>query len=137
MVIRTGRYGEFLSCSGYPECKNAKPVPLGVPCPKCNGDIIEIRSKKRGGKAFYGCANYPKCDFKVWQKPIKEPCPQCDSPFLVLAGGKNPKLVCPKGKECGYSRPLEENELDPDAMAEGSQAGRAEPRSEASPSISP
>jgi DNA topoisomerase-1 len=110
MSIRTGRYGEFLSCSGYPECKNAKPVPLGVPCPKCAGDIIEIRSKKRGGKAFYGCANYPKCDFKVWQKPIKEACPQCNHPFLVIAGGKNPKLVCGRGKECGYSRPLEENE---------------------------
>ncbi|HEY6556747.1 MAG TPA: type I DNA topoisomerase [Polyangiaceae bacterium] len=110
MSIRTGRYGEFLSCSGYPECKNAKPVPLGVPCPKCAGDIIEIRSKKRGGKAFYGCANYPKCDFKVWQKPVKEACPQCNHPFLVIAGGKNPKLVCGRGKECGYSRPLEENE---------------------------
>ncbi len=58
MVIRSGRYGEFLSCTGYPECKNAKPVPLGVPCPKCGGDIIEIRPKKRGGKTFYGCSNY-------------------------------------------------------------------------------
>src|SRR6185436_12414197 len=52
MIIKTGRYGEFLSCSGYPECKNTRPVPLGVPCPKCGGDIIEIRSKKRGAKSF-------------------------------------------------------------------------------------
>ena len=51
MVIRTGRYGEFLSCTGYPKCKNARPVPLGVPCPKCGGDLIEVRSKKRGGQA--------------------------------------------------------------------------------------
>ena len=58
MVIRSGRYGEFLSCTGYPECKNAKPVPLGVKCPKCGGDLIEIRPKKRGGKTFYGCSNY-------------------------------------------------------------------------------
>ena len=81
MVIRSGRFGEFLSCTGYPECKNAKPVPLGVKCPKCGGDIIEIRSKKRGGRPFYGCSNYAnesiKCDFKLWQKPIAEPCPNC------------------------------------------------------------
>ncbi len=108
MTIRNGRYGEFLSCSGYPECKNAKPVPLGVPCPKCGGDIVEIRAKKRGGKTFYGCANYPKCDFKVWQKPIPEPCPLCAHPFLVVGGGKkNPQIVCPRGKECGYSRSVE------------------------------
>jgi DNA topoisomerase-1 len=99
-----------LSCSGYPECKNAKPVPLGMPCPKCGGDIIEIRSKKRGSRPFYGCGNYPKCDFKVWQKPVNEPCPLCNHPFLVIGGGaKNPKLMCGKGnKECGYSRPIDE-----------------------------
>jgi DNA topoisomerase I len=109
MVIKSGRYGEFLSCSGYPECKNAKPVPLGIPCPKCQGDIIEIRAKKKGGKPFYGCANYPDCDFKVWQKPVPEPCPLCKHPFLVHAGGKKePKLACPRGKECGYSRGLDE-----------------------------
>jgi DNA topoisomerase-1 len=108
MSIRTGRYGEFLSCSGYPECKNAKPVPLGIPCPKCGGDIVEIRAKKRGGKTFYGCTNYPQCDFKVWQKPIAEPCPQCAHPFLVEGGGKkNPKILCPRGKECGYSRGID------------------------------
>jgi DNA topoisomerase I len=122
MVIKTGRYGEFLSCSGYPQCKNTRPVPLGVPCPKCGGDIVEIRSKKRGSRSFYGCTNYPQCDFKLWQRPVKEPCPQCDSPFLVMGGGqKSPKLVCPKGKECGYSRPLEENELS------GNGAGQASP----------
>jgi DNA topoisomerase-1 len=108
MVIKTGRYGEFLSCSGYPECKNAKPVPTGVKCPKCAGDIVEVRSKKRGGRSFYGCGNYPNCDFKLWQKPVNETCPMCQNPFLTVAGGKNPKLVCGRGKECGYSRPLEE-----------------------------
>jgi DNA topoisomerase-1 len=109
MAIRTGRYGEFLSCTGYPACKNAKPVPLGVKCPKCGGDIVEVRSKKRGAKPFYGCSKYPQCDFKVWAKPVDEPCPQCQHPFLITGGGqKNPKLVCPRGKECGYSRPLDE-----------------------------
>ncbi|MFZ5893784.1 MAG: type I DNA topoisomerase [Myxococcota bacterium] len=112
MIIKTGRYGEFLSCSDYPKCKNTKPVPLGVPCPKCGGDIVEIRSKKRGARSFYGCGNYPQCDFKLWQKPVNEPCPECQHPFLVVGGGaKNPKLVCPRGKECGYSRPIEEADM--------------------------
>ncbi|HEX4478777.1 MAG TPA: type I DNA topoisomerase [Polyangiaceae bacterium] len=128
MMIRTGRYGEFLSCSGYPECKNAKPVPLGVPCPKCGGDIVEVRSKKRGGKAFYGCTKYPTCDFKLWQKPIAEPCPACANPYLIVGGGKKePKIVCPRGKDCGYSRGLN----DPSPHAHGDEAD-----SDARPSLS-
>jgi DNA topoisomerase-1 len=111
MVIKTGRYGEFISCTGYPTCKNAKPVPLGVPCPKCGGDIFEIRTKKRGGRPFYGCSNYSneaiKCDFKLWQKPIKEPCPLCASPFLVQGGNKNRPLIVCANKECGYKRAVE------------------------------
>ena len=126
MVIKTGRYGEFLSCSGYPECKNARPVPLGVPCPKCGGDLVEIRSKKRGARSFYGCTRYPECDFKVWQKPVKEPCPLCQNPFLVVGGGKNPKLVCPRSKECGYSRPLDEP-AEPTAAAPSATAEPATP----------
>jgi DNA topoisomerase I len=107
MAIRTGRFGEFLSCTGYPECKTTRPMPLGVACPKCGRDVVEVRAKKRGGKAFYGCVGYPSCDFKLWQKPVPEPCPNCGLPFLLRAGGeKNPKLVC-SSKECGYSRPLE------------------------------
>jgi DNA topoisomerase-1 len=145
MVIKSGRYGEFLSCSGYPECKNAKPVPLGVPCPKCGGDIIEIRSKKKGARSFYGCARYPDCDFKAWQKPVDEPCPLCKSPFLVIGGGaKNPKLMCPN-KECGYSRPIEDGEEDlagaatdapngpPPEDAEPSKPKRKGGRAQASP----
>jgi DNA topoisomerase-1 len=127
MTIRNGRYGEFLSCSGYPGCKNAKPVPLGVPCPKCGGDIVEIRSKKGRGKSFYGCTNYPECDFRAWQKPIKEPCPLCAHPFLVIGGGaKNPKIMCPRGKECGYSRDV--NEPPPGAKPDGSRASVPPPR---------
>ncbi|MGC4089658.1 MAG: DNA topoisomerase [Polyangiaceae bacterium] len=124
MIIKTGRYGEFLSCSDYPKCKNTKPVPLGVPCPKCGGDLVEIRSKKRGARSFYGCGNYPQCDFKLWQKPVNEPCPECQHPFLVVGGGaKNPKLVCPKGKECGYSRPIEESDgLAPAAAGEAPES---------------
>ncbi|HEY5961537.1 MAG TPA: topoisomerase DNA-binding C4 zinc finger domain-containing protein, partial [Polyangiaceae bacterium] len=113
MAIRTGRFGEFLSCTGYPECKTTRPLPLGVACPKCGRDVVEVRAKKRGGKAFYGCVGYPKCDFKLWQKPVAEPCPTCGLPYLLRAGGeKNPKLIC-SDKECGYSR-----RIDPDATDE-------------------
>jgi DNA topoisomerase-1 len=114
MSIRSGRYGEFLSCTGYPECKNTKPVPLGVKCPKCGGDIIEIRPKKRGGKTFYGCSNYLderiKCDFKVWQKPIAEPCPTCGAPFLVMGGSRLKPMIACVNKECRYKRPVGEPE---------------------------
>jgi DNA topoisomerase-1 len=114
MVIRSGRFGEFLSCAGYPECKNAKAVPLGVKCPKCGGDIIEIRPKKRGGKTFYGCSNYAderiKCDFKIWQKPIPEPCPDCGAPFLVRAGTRLKQTIACANKECGYKRLVSESE---------------------------
>jgi DNA topoisomerase-1 len=112
MVIKSGRFGEFLSCTGYPECKNAKPVPLGVKCPKCGGDIIEIRSKKQRGKSFYGCSNYAsesiKCDFKLWQKPLPEPCPNCGAPFLVLGGTRAKPAIACANKECGYKRAVGE-----------------------------
>ena len=111
MAIRSGRYGEFLSCTGYPSCKNARPVPLGVPCPKCGGDIIEVRPKKKGGKTFYGCSRYNdetvKCDFKLWQKPIPEPCPACGAKYLVIAGTKAKPIIACADKECGYKRAVE------------------------------
>ncbi|MDB4943641.1 MAG: topoisomerase [Labilithrix sp.] len=123
MSIRSGRYGEFLSCTGYPACKNARPVPLGVPCPKCGGDIIEVRPKKKGGKTFYGCSRYNdetvKCDFKLWQKPIPEPCPQCDAKFLVLAGTKAKPMIACADKECGYKRAVE----DPADLPNGATMG--------------
>ena len=138
MMVRTGRYGAFLSCSGYPGCKNAKPVPLGVPCPKCNGDIVEVRAKKRGGKTFYGCANYPQCDFKLWQKPIPEPCPMCAHPYLVVGGGKkNPQIVCPRGKECGYSRPIGEGGEGGEGGVADAPPPAAKKRSDSSASINP
>ncbi|HXN31684.1 MAG TPA: type I DNA topoisomerase, partial [Polyangiaceae bacterium] len=124
MVIRSGRFGEFLSCTGYPECKNAKPVPIGVKCPKCGGDIIEIRPKKRGGKTFYGCSNYAderiKCDFKIWQKPIPEACPSCGGTFLVTAGTRAKPMIACANKACGYKRPVgEPDQSEPAAPAVG------------------
>ena len=128
MVIRSGRYGEFLSCTGYPGCKNAKPVPLGVPCPKCGGDLIEVRPKKKGGKTFYGCSNYNqeslKCDFKLWQKPIQSPCPDCGAAFLVMGGTKAKPMIACANKACGYKR-APDAPVDEEA-AEGVQAASAE-----------
>lgn len=91
MVIKKGRFGKFIACSGYPECTNTKPYlkEIGVPCPieGCDGQIVEKKSRK--GK-FYGCSNYPKCTFASWDKPINERCPRCGK-IMVLKfsrGGK-------------------------------------------------
>jgi len=86
MQMRFGRYGKFLGCSGYPACKNVRslvrPVPTGVTCPDCSkGEIMEKRS--RGGKTFYSCSRYPDCKFATWDRPVPEPCPQCNAPFVV------------------------------------------------------
>jgi DNA topoisomerase-1 len=76
MVVRHGRSGDFLGCSRFPKCRGTRSMPTGVKCPKDGGEIAERRSKKRG-KAFYGCENYPNCDFVVWEKPVAETCPEC------------------------------------------------------------
>ena len=87
-------------------------MPLGVPCPKCGGDIIEVRPKKKGGKTFYGCSRTTttrlKCDFKLWQKPIPEPCPQCGAKFLVMGGTKAKPMIACADKECGYKRAVDD-----------------------------
>jgi DNA topoisomerase-1 len=103
MVVKHGRFGNFLGCSGYPECKNTMTISLGIGCPEdgCTGQISEKRTKK--GKVFYGCSNYPNCTFAIWDKPVAEPCPQCGAPFTLekYARGKGKFRVCYK-KECGY-----------------------------------
>ncbi len=77
MVIKTGRFGKFISCTGYPECKTTRPIlkDTGVKCPKDGGMVVERKSRK--GRTFFGCANYPNCDFVSWDRPIPEPCPTC------------------------------------------------------------
>lgn len=76
MVIRHGRSGDFLGCSRFPKCRGTRSMPTGIKCPKDGGEIAQRKSKKRG-KAFYGCENYPSCDFVVWDKPVAETCPEC------------------------------------------------------------
>jgi DNA topoisomerase-1 len=89
MLIKNGRFGKFLACSGFPICKNTKPIldKIGVSCPEegCSGDIIRKKTKK--GRTFYGCSNYPKCSFVTWNKPIDKKCPQCNH-ILVLSKNK-------------------------------------------------
>ena len=81
MVLKQGPYGEYLECENFPECKTRKPVPTGAKCPKCeHGDIIGRKSKR--GKQFFGCSNYPKCDFISWNEIINEPCPNCDAIYI-------------------------------------------------------
>ena len=93
MVVKVGRYGKFLACPGYPECKNVKKIvnDTGAQCPKCGGKIIERRSKK--GRVFYGCSEYPKCDFVSWDPPSKEKCPVCGK-TLMQKKTKDKRLYC-------------------------------------------
>ncbi|MEG1614364.1 MAG: type I DNA topoisomerase, partial [Oscillospiraceae bacterium] len=97
MVIKTGRFGKFLACPGYPDCKNTKPLiqETGALCPKCGGKIIQRKSKK--GYVFYGCDNYPNCDFITWDQPTKDLCPQCQKHLFKRKGS----LVC-LAEGCGY-----------------------------------
>ena len=100
MEIKNGPYGMFLGCSKYPDCKNIKKIEnkTGVKCPECGKDIAERKSKK--GRVFYGCTGYPKCKFALWDKPIEEKCPKCNS---LLVQTKNGKIKC-SNKECDYKK---------------------------------
>jgi DNA topoisomerase-1 len=103
MLIKQGKFGRFLGCSGYPECKNTKAISTGVDCPEpgCNGYLIEKRTRR--GKAFFGCSNYPDCTYALWDRPIPEKCPRCKAPFLIEKHyrGKGIVKMC-VNKECGY-----------------------------------
>ncbi|MDD6923657.1 MAG: type I DNA topoisomerase [Veillonellaceae bacterium] len=92
MVVKQGRYGKFLACPGFPECRNTKPllVDTGVKCPKCGGSIVERKSRR--GRVFYGCANYPKCDYVTWDQPQKEKCPKCGA-FMMKHRYKNGRAI--------------------------------------------
>ena len=100
MVYKLSKFGKFLACPGYPECKNTMTIRegTGVECPKCGGEILVKKSRK--GKVYYGCEHSPKCDFILWYKPIKEKCPVCGG-VLMETRGKNPKIIC-SAEGCGY-----------------------------------
>ena len=109
MVIKYGRFGKFMACKNYPECKNTKPIvsKIGVKCPKCKeGDIIMRKSKKK--KVFYGCSNYPECDFVAWNKPVEEPCEVCGSYMYEKYSKSGTKIVC-SNKECKHEKIIEQD----------------------------
>lgn len=106
MVKKHGRYGEFLACSGYPECKNTKPVvkEIGMDCPKCGKPIVEKRSRR--GRIFYGCSGYPECDNSYWNKPVNKKCPKCGALLTEKKTKSFEGLVC-SNSECGYKEKTE------------------------------
>ena len=102
LIYKHGRFGRFLACPGYPECKYTKNIvkEIGVTCPLCGGALVERRSKK--GRLFYGCGNFPECRFSLWDKPLPENCPRCGA-LMVESGGRGKKKGkrC-SNKDCGY-----------------------------------
>jgi len=129
MVLKRSRFGEFLGCSGYPDCDGikrlkAEPVKTGVPCPECKeGEMLERRSRR--GKIFYGCGRYPKCKFASWDKLIAESCPQCGAPYLLEKTTKREGTTwrCAKTEECGYKAPAPEKKTAAEESASTSQSG--------------
>ncbi|ACX66425.1 MULTISPECIES: type I DNA topoisomerase [Bacillales] len=108
LVYKLGRFGKFLACSGFPECRNTKPIvkDIGVSCPKCKeGHVVERRSKK--GRVFFGCDRYPECDFVSWDKPSTKPCPNCSSLMVEKKSKQGIKLQC---TSCDYSEMVEEQD---------------------------
>ena len=100
MVIRHGRFGEFLACSGFPDCKHTRPIvrEVGVNCPVCGKPIVQRRSAR--GRVFYGCSGYPDCQNSYWKKPSGKMCPDCGSMLVEQRAGSD-KLEC-SNKECKY-----------------------------------
>ncbi|MCH8234960.1 MAG: type I DNA topoisomerase [Chloroflexi bacterium] len=118
MVIKTGRFGKFLSCSGFPDCRNSKPLRLGTgaKCPEDGGELLERKGRGPRGRRFYGCENYPDCDFSTRQRPLKEPCPECGG-LLVARGRDGAKCV---SKE-DYDGPAPASDGDGESESEEAQ----------------
>lgn len=113
LVYKMGRFGKFLACSGFPECRNTKPIvkDIGVSCPKCaEGKIIERRSKK--GRIFYGCDQYPGCDYVSWDKPTGKSCPSCEAALVEKRNRSGAKLQC---VSCDYSEEILDDEQEEQA----------------------
>lgn len=114
MVVKRGRYGEFLACSRYPECKTTKPISTNVPCPEdgCDGTIVQRQSRR--GKIFYGCSNYPKCNYALWNRPIAQQCPECQFPLMEekVTQKDGYFLQCPKCKHKEILEKISEENVD-------------------------
>lgn len=103
MIVKVGRFGKFLACPGYPDCKNTKPLvyKTSAKCPECGGDVIEKKTKK--GTSFFGCSNYPNCNFMTWDVPSDEVCPKCGKSLFKRKGNV---LYCPDTEGCGFTKPI-------------------------------
>ena len=112
LVKRRGRYGEFIACSGYPECSYTRPVGIGVRCPVDGGEVVERRTRK--GRIFYGCANYPGCTYVSWDRPTGRMCPTCGSMLVAKRArrGTAPTIVC-SNKQCTYKEVPQPREAEP------------------------
>jgi DNA topoisomerase I len=103
LVYKLGRFGKFLACPGFPECRFTKPIvkEAGVDCPTCGKPVL-LRKTKRG-RLFYGCSDYPDCQFTSWEKPVAEKCPECQS-YLVEKNARNKSYLACANKECKFKK---------------------------------
>lgn len=103
MIVKVGRFGKFLACPGFPDCKNTKPLVFKTKakCPECGGEVIEKKTKR--GTSFYGCSNYPNCNFMTWDLPSDEVCPKCGKSLFKKKGNV---LYCPDTEGCGFTKPV-------------------------------
>ena len=132
MVIKNGRFGKFLACPGYPECKNTKPITqdTGVPCPKCGARLLKKKSKS--GYYYYGCEHNPNCDFMTWDSPTKKVCPQCGGTVFKHYTKDDKRYLCHK-PGCGWSEPMATRKK----AAEGEEPKKTRSRKKAEPAEAP
>lgn len=116
MVLKSGRFGRFLACSRYPECKTTKAISIGISCPEDGGELVERRTKK--GKLFYSCSNYPKCKFATWYRPAQRSCPVCGTSILVEKHTKKGDYIACVKKDCKYREEIEKEDSGQPAAPE-------------------
>ena len=121
MVIKMGRYGKFIACSKFPQCRNTKPflTKIGVNCPQCGGDLVEKKTRK--GRVFYGCGNYPECEFSTWDKPVPQPCPACGGLMTEVGKGQVKCVLCGTYGERLEEAALQQGQSVPGGGAAGGQ----------------
>jgi DNA topoisomerase-1 len=120
LVRKHGRFGEFIACSGYPQCRYTRPVGIGVSCPRCGGEIVARRTKR--GRVFYGCSTYPTCTFTSWDQPTDKPCPRCGSLMVVKSGRRGAQVRC-TNEGCGHVEGIGEGAGAPPAEPAAAAAG--------------
>jgi DNA topoisomerase-1 len=114
MVYKMGRYGKFLACPNFPQCRNTKPLLtyIEAPCPKCGKRLLEKVTRKN--RRFYGCESYPDCDFVSWDKPVAQKCPKCSSYMVEKRNGKGETVFLCANENCRYRSAPAVNEEETD-----------------------